>query len=125
VPEAQTGYALAHSSLKSRDDDSFLKNGHFERWQWVKTTHFCHSRFSKAASRPKPDSGTGGLQSSRWRPQPNGQELPPQFQLWLAAIKCIPAFQLAKIVGQNKQMGISRNLKFAGNASRYFGLHGC
>jgi predicted nuclease of restriction endonuclease-like (RecB) superfamily len=38
VPEAQTGYALAHSSLKSRDDDSFLKNGHFERWQWVKTT---------------------------------------------------------------------------------------
>jgi len=37
----------------------------------------------------------------------------------------IPAFQLAKIVGQNKQMGISRDLKFAGNATRYFGLHGC
>jgi len=40
----------------------------------VAARHFCHSRFSKAASRPKPDSGTGGPQSCRWRPQPNGQK---------------------------------------------------
>jgi len=36
-------------------------------------THFCHSRSSKAASRPKPDFGTGELQSRSWRPQSNGQ----------------------------------------------------
>ena len=39
-------------------------------------THFCQSRFSKAASRPKPNSATGGLQSRRWRPQSIGQNRP-------------------------------------------------
>jgi hypothetical protein len=46
----------------------------------------------------------------------NGQYLPLRFQLWLSAIKCIPAFQLTKIVGQNKQMSISRDFKLAGYA---------
>jgi hypothetical protein len=41
-----------------------------------RTTHFCHSRFSKAASRSNPDFEIGGLQSSRWRLQPIGQNPP-------------------------------------------------